>query len=78
MPKKTRREKIIADSRNKLHTPSAHVYQFKVQPASLKQALDQSEQTAELIQIKRDLAKTILLAVGAFGMEFGLFWFWKS
>ena len=78
MPKKTRREKIIADSRNKLQVVQGNLYQFNEHSSSSIQVTDQPEQTAELAQIKRDLTKTILLAIAAFTTEVSLFWFWKS
>mgnify|MGYP001566810278 CR=1 FL=1 len=86
MPKKTRREKIIADYRNKLrlihdvHLPSVSAT-VSFQPTthqplpkhSTTFALDPKEFSA----IRRDLVKTVLLATIAIAAEFGLYWYWK-
>ena len=86
MPKKTRREKIIADYRNKLrlihdvHPPpisaTASFQSTTHHPLpkhSATVALDPKENSA----IRRDLVKTVLLATIAIAAEFGLYWYWK-
>lgn len=78
MPKKTRREKIIADARNTLQAAHGSPYQFTALSVSKEHTIARSEEVEELIQIKRDLAKTILLAATAFAVEFGLWRFWNS
>lgn len=78
MPKKTRREKIIADARNTLQSARGTPYQFTAISVLKEHTIARPEEVEELIQIKRDIAKTILLAVTAFAVEFGLWRFWNS
>ncbi|MBI5448888.1 hypothetical protein HY948_01070 [Candidatus Gottesmanbacteria bacterium] len=78
MPKKTRREKMIADTRNTPHTVGGNVYQFNRSSLPITPSFVSSTQMGELAQIKRDLAKTIFLASIALVVEFGLWWYWKT
>lgn len=95
MPKKTKREKIIADYRKKLQrvqqlqesspaslSPSSstqapvNTYRFITRTQTSLQSTGSGTET-ELVYIKRDLMKTLLLAGLAIGGELALFWFWK-
>ncbi len=60
MPKKSKREKIIADMRRAV-------------PAVFRE-ITPSENTQELTLIKRDLTKTVLFAAIAIGVEIILYW----
>ncbi len=81
MPKKTRREKIIADYRKKLqrlpevpHHLSMSVLPLTRESVSTHQlALDPNELSA----IKQNIVKTVLLATLAIAGEIALYWFWK-
>lgn len=85
MPKKTRREKIIADYRKKLNRileapsqQSVSPYQITNQHASKQNLADHLTLDAtELSAIKRNIAKTVLLAGLAVAGEIALYWFWK-
>ncbi|MEK7129603.1 MAG: hypothetical protein AAB803_01165 [Patescibacteria group bacterium] len=95
MPKKTKREKIIADYRKKLQrvqqlqessptsaNPSpgiqapVNTYRFITRTQTSLPA-SKAAAESELIYIKHDLTKTLLLASLAIGGELALFWFWK-
>src|SRR5258706_9533955 len=90
MPKKSKKEKIIAEQKRKLHVhlplassaitsgaeQQAPTFQFqltKKQP-TYPPAQTYSDQ-AELIAIKRDLTKTLVLAFIAVSIELALYWF---
>jgi len=85
MPKKTRREKIIADYRNKLrlsrdvhpHPVSAPASLQPTRPSLPKQTAAFALDAKEFSAIKGNLIKTVLLATIAIAVEFGLFWWWK-
>jgi len=71
MPKKTREQKILADSRRNVST---FHYIPSIQPKSEQTiAID----TGELTAIKKDLTKTVVLAAIAIAAELILFWFEK-
>ena len=68
MPKKSKREKILADSRRP-------TFQFVASPI-LKQSAPQTlADTGELTAIKKDLVKTVILATIAIAAELVLYWF---
>ncbi|OGG35259.1 hypothetical protein A2363_02425 [Candidatus Gottesmanbacteria bacterium RIFOXYB1_FULL_47_11] len=88
MPKKSKRQKIIADLRRharqtqSLHVtpapvaaqPSGSTFQFR---ATISQHIGENPidiNAAELTAIKRDLGKTLLLSACAIGAELGLYW----
>jgi len=85
MPKKTRREKIIADYRKKLlfiheaphPQPVPGSYQLAAHHV-IKQDPTLALDTRELSAIKRDIVKTVLLATIAIAAEVALHWFWKK
>ena len=68
MPKRTRRQKLLADQRHdQLHL--APTFSFQAQQTQEKRSEDVSELTA----IRSDLIKTIILAIIAIGVELVLF-----
>jgi hypothetical protein len=87
MPKKTRKEKVLAQQRRtSSYTPpvsSGHIpsgdhiistsYQFRATHVDKVQEIKQ-EDMMELTAIKRDLTKTLTLAIIAIGVEFYLYW----
>ncbi len=76
MPKKSKREKILADIRRRVHTEqslTAHVpvlvkedaaptFRFQVKKEASMSVPQHKENTTELTAIKRDLYKTFILA----------------
>ena len=83
MPKKTKKEKIIADLRRKLQDQPAHrsappqsaVADISYTlPAKKQQAKQEAVNDLEQLQVmKQDLVKTLILATLAIGIEFALF-----
>lgn len=84
MPKKTRKDKIMAERRRqsvispqatavKPASPLSPTYTF-VSPAERKMQHTIAERSVELVTIQKDLLKTILLAALAFGIEFYIYW----
>ena len=83
MPKKSKKEKILADYRRKVQTQqslTAHIptlvkedttpnFQFRLKKEPLLPVQQQNESTTELIAIKRDLSKTFVLATLAIAAE---------
>ena len=88
MPKKSKRQKIIADLRRharqtqSLHVtpapvaaqPSGSTFQFRAPLLKPTGETITDEETAELTAIKRDLGKTLLLSACAIGVELSLYW----
>lgn len=89
MPKKSKKEKILADYRRKIQTQqslTAHIptlvkedttpnFQFRVKNEAPKSAQQFNENTTELVAIKRDLSKTFILATLAIGAEIVIYLF---
>ncbi len=95
MPKKTKREKILAEIRrtshhtasvslvhekhsinNSEHLPNDGLFRFQAQVAELSPTV-KTEQTAELIAIRKGLLKTLILSLFAFAGELALYWRWE-
>lgn len=87
MPKKTRKDKIMAQRRRQSailpHTAAlpkansiAPTYTFAGLAEKKKQQII-TERSVELIAIQRDLFKTIVLAIVAFGVELSIYWLLK-
>lgn len=90
MPKKSKKEKILADLRRRAHTEQAlmtHIptlvkeeasptfrFQVKKEANTPTRAMG-SGQTTELTAIKRDLYKTFILATLAIAAEVIIYWF---
>lgn len=79
MPKKSKKEKILADLRRRVHTePSVTTPTFRFQ---LKKEADAAprqttgSQKTELTAIKKDLSKTVILAALAIAAEVIIYWF---
>ena len=81
MPKKTRGQKIAAQKRREAYStaPAATAtFQFRMPEQATKQAVTQaSENSTELRVIKRDLVKTMILAMIAIAAEYALYLFKK-
>lgn len=72
MPKKTKREKIIAEYRRthgSLNEPASFAYQFTATSSPVPQKREPVDMT-EFTEIRRDLMKTLVLAVFAIIIEF--------
>lgn len=72
MPKKTKKEKIIAEYRRKHepHPDTAISFQYQLNtPAFVPSQQAQSVDTTEFHEIRRDLAKTLILAVISIAIE---------
>jgi hypothetical protein len=91
MPKKSKREKILADIRRRVRTE--HVLTSASMPSPIREhestfhftapvgtkTLDAvSVTTSELVAIKKDLTKTVILAGIAITAELALFWFGRG
>ncbi len=77
MPKKTRKQKILADKRRhdvgvSSDTTSPASFQFKASAIVTKPATP--ENIEELLAIRTDITKTIVLAALAIGAEFIVYW----
>ncbi len=68
MPKKTRREKLLAQKRRLSSPVIVSPFQFHVTPQKKTLALE-ADNTVELIAIKSDLVKTLVLALLAITLE---------
>lgn len=90
MPKKTRKDKIMAERRRQRQSvtspqtsalqhasPTSPTYTF-VSPADKKMQQTIAERSVELVSIQRDLLKTIILAALAFGVELYIYWLLKN
>jgi hypothetical protein len=90
MPKKSKKEKILADLRRRVHTEqslTAHIptlvkeeavptFRFQVKKEAVAPAHTQEpQQSSELTEIKRDLYKTFILATLAIAAEVIIYWF---
>jgi acyl-CoA thioesterase FadM len=93
MPKKSKREKILADYRRKIQTQQSltvHLptlvkeetslnFQFKLKNEPQTPIRQSSAQdVTELVAIKRDLSKTFILATLAIAAELIIYWFGKG
>ncbi len=93
MPKKSRKEKIIADQKRKRptsipSTTSIATVSAAQQPPTFQFHLTKKTDTGilpkipsdntELVAIKQDLVKTLLLAFIAVSIEFALYWFGRG
>ncbi len=77
MPKKTKRQKLLADNRRhqsnvSVETSSPVSFQFKATVGSVKPHTP--ENTQELIAVRNDITKTIILAALAIGAELIVYW----
>ena len=89
MPKKSRREKMLADIRRRarservLSVPAPQspiqnhsaTFQFTARQQPAVQTISTTVDSGELVAIKKDLTKTAILSVLAISAEFILFWF---
>ena len=85
MPKKTKKQKMLADKRHINFSPVSEEYvkpspdspsstfQFQM-TASAAKRLHDAESPEELAVIRHDLVRTILFAAIAIGTEFVLYW----
>ncbi|HUD20374.1 MAG TPA: hypothetical protein VMR81_08075 [Patescibacteria group bacterium] len=87
MPKKTRREKILAEQRRKAPAPGRSfapattqsttlapgTFSFQASPHISSERVEKPD-TQELSVIQHDLTKTIILAAIAIGLELGAYW----
>ncbi len=91
MPKKSKREKMLADIRRRARQEyvasaqapeqiTTHTHTFKFAPAvsAKTNPVTSASDTAELTAIKRDLTKTVVLALIAIGAELALYWFGRK
>ena len=90
MPKKTKREKVIAELRRKSGTHNSQstftpTGQHSTAPTFRFSGFDNKAtaptalvQTNDLLAIKRDVLKTLILAAAAIAVEFALFFFEKG
>jgi hypothetical protein len=89
MPKKSKKEKILADYRRKVQTQqslTAHIptlvkedvspnFQFQFKNEARVPVQQHNENTTELIAIKHDLSKTFILATLAIAAEIVIYSF---
>ncbi len=90
MPKKSKKDKILADIRRRAHTEqsvtthlptlvkedAAPTFRFQLKKEVAPHAPRETEQnTSELAAVKRDLYKTFILATLAIAAEFFIYWF---
>ena len=92
MPKKSKKEKQLADIRRRARTervitvssPASPIqehtstFRFNAPSMPVKQVVHISTDTSELVAIKRDLNKTAILSVIAITVEFLLYWFGRG
>jgi hypothetical protein len=85
MPKKTRKEKILAQQRRlSISSPSRltlpdkptpHIHTVELPKTLNKKAVQTIlDRSGELLIIQKDLYKTVLFALCAFGVELYLYW----
>lgn len=84
MPKKTKRQKVLADRRHSISLPSISLDEkrpespqtptFQFQSLTTKVQTRNGEGISELAAIQRDLVKTIVLATLAVGIELLVYW----
>ncbi len=77
MPKKTKKQKILADQRRQqthvhLETSSPVSFQFQLTPTKPKYEAPQND--AELTAVRADITKTIGLAILAIAIELVVYW----
>lgn len=93
MPKKSKREKIIAEQKRKRHTltpvtpqvfmdsavQQASIFKFQLNKKHIAPPVEKiySDQT-ELTAIKHDLTKTLILAFVAVSIELALYWLGRT
>ena len=80
MPKKSKKEKILADLRRRAHTEqsleTSPTFRFQVKKEAVAPIREQVPQnSSELTAIKRDLYKTFILATLAIAAEVIIYWF---
>ena len=80
MPKKSKKEKILADLRRRVRTEQSleapPTFRFQVKKEAVAPAHTQKpQQSSELTAIKRDLYKTCILATLAIAAEVIIYWF---
>lgn len=77
MPKKSKKEKILADLRRKVRTEQSSVsptFQFQMKKGQVAPVQTRNpQQSSELTAIKRDLSKTFILAALAIAAELIIF-----
>jgi hypothetical protein len=74
MPRKTKREKILAEHRRIVThtgTPSSSSYTFQTTGATEATTI---KDTQELRVIQHDLIRTVILSIIAISVELGLYW----
>jgi hypothetical protein len=84
MPKKTKREKMLADRRHSFVQPleinpsipagSSPSSAFQFRATTAKTHAHAHTDTQELRAIQLDITKTIILAVAALAIEFAVYW----
>jgi hypothetical protein len=72
MPKKTKKEKILAEQRRHSPLPSISQNAFAFRVAQ-KDTIQPQPNTEELTVIRHDLIRTIILALVAVGIELGIY-----
>ena len=92
MPKKSKREKMLADIRRRVRTEHvltatplaspirehSSTFRFTMPTSPKQQEPRATTETSELTAIKKDLTKTTILAVIAIAAELTLYWFGKG
>lgn len=66
MPKKTKKQKLRADT--------SHAVTFQFRPNNPSIAMPVQENIHDLAAIRVDLVRTITLAIFAVGLELGIYW----
>ncbi len=78
MPKKTRKEKIIADLRRKLRAGDSPTIAYQMpKPEDLTAPREDKPDAPSLQAIRNDLKKTLLLAFAAIASEVALFFLFE-
>jgi len=87
MPKRTRREKLLAQARRRTVTPvplssqdaplnspeQQHTFSFQVTQTPIQKDLSKETNAEELPIIQHDLIKTVILAICAIGIELTIY-----
>lgn len=68
------REDFINDS---VHLPSDGLFRYQAQVTQQLSPAVKMEQTTELMAIRKDLMKTLVLSLFAFAGELALYWRWE-
>lgn len=83
MPKKSKKEKILADRRRLARVaqvqPASPSFQFQLADIPSFESKSSSGQSVkELSAVKRDLTKTFILAALAIAVEVAIYWFGRG